>query len=72
MNLRTDKLCQSCCHKSVCPREFTMCDHYLDLNELLTDIVAVEKERDYWHNLCQSYEQTIVKLTEAISQKGKT
>ena len=70
MNLRTDKLCQSCCHQSVCPREFTMCDHHFDMNELLTDIVAVEKERDYWHNLCQSYEQTIVKMAEAISQKG--
>lgn len=43
----------------------------LDIRELLRDIADLEKERDYWHNLCQSYEQTIVKLAEAINIKGE-
>lgn len=42
-----------------------------DLNELIADIADLEKERDYWHNLCQSYEQTIVKMAETIKNKGE-
>lgn len=41
-----------------------------DLNEVLKDMVNIERERDYWHEKCDSYEMTIVHLTQAINELG--
>ena len=50
-----------------------ICDDLHVKHEKACDkIFDLEKEKEHWHHLCQSYEQAIVKLTEAISQKGKT
>ncbi len=43
---------------------------------MTVDIAELQKEVDYWHELSNSYEQTIVRLTEAASaqperKKGK-
>lgn len=38
--------------------------------ELEQEIARLEKEVQYWHEKCQSYEQTIVKLCETIIEKG--
>lgn len=35
------------------------------------DIAALKKEIERYHNLCSSYEQTIVKMAEAIARKGE-
>ena len=43
-----------------------------DLNEVLKDMVDIERERDYWHEKCNSYEMTIVHLTQAINALGST
>lgn len=44
----------------------------IDLHALCTDMVDIEKERDYWHNKSTSYEQTIVLLSQAIAELGTT
>ena len=36
---------------------------------MTVDIAELQKEVDYWHELSNSYEQTIVRLTEAISEQ---
>lgn len=41
-----------------------------DLNEVLKDMVNIEREVDYWHEKCDSYEMTIVHLTQAINELG--
>lgn len=34
----------------------------------LADIIEVEKERNYWHDLADSYERTILKLNNALQE----
>ena len=34
----------------------------------LADIIEVEKERNYWHDLSDSYERTILKLSNALQE----
>lgn len=39
---------------------------YEQVSEKIFDI---ETEKEHWHNLCQSYEQTITKMAEAIAKR---
>ena len=41
-----------------------------DLNVVLEDMVNIERELNYWHEKCDSYEMTIVHLTQAINELG--
>lgn len=34
----------------------------------VADIIEVEKERNYWHDLADSYERTILKLNNALQE----
>lgn len=34
----------------------------------VADIIEVEKERNYWHGLADSYERTILKLNNALQE----
>ena len=36
----------------------------------LADIIEVEKERNYWHDLSDSYERTILKLNRALRESA--
>ena len=40
------------------------------IDSLCKEIQQLEKERDYWHNLCDSYERTILALVEGIADRG--
>lgn len=37
----------------------------------VADIIEVEKERNYWHDLADSYERTILKLTKALEEANR-
>ena len=41
-----------------------------DLNVVIEDMANIERELDYWHKKCDSYETTIVLLTQAINELG--
>lgn len=43
-----------------------------DLNVVFEDMANIERERDYWREKCNSYEMTIVHLTQAINELGST